>query len=77
MNAGARGADAAALANALLQLGNLKVLQLHSVGVQCPAVQRWHSIFSTDACLSTACVGLLVDCVGEVLGFFAKQRVLG
>jgi hypothetical protein len=31
VNAGARGSDAAALANALLQLSSLRVLQLHQV----------------------------------------------
>lgn len=31
VNAGARGADAGALADALLQLGSLRVLQLHQV----------------------------------------------
>lgn len=34
VNAGARGADGAALADALLQLGSLRVLQLHQVGVK-------------------------------------------
>lgn len=34
VNAGARGADAAALANALLQLRSLRVLQLHQVGLK-------------------------------------------
>jgi hypothetical protein len=47
VNAGARSADAAALANALLQLGNLKVLQLHQVGLQCLAVP---AAVCTSAC---------------------------
>lgn len=34
VNAGARGADAAALANALLQLRSLRVLQLHQVRLE-------------------------------------------